>query len=42
MSSSGSPVVWTGINTFLLAEDGLIETLYATFDAPSMSRQLSA
>ncbi len=42
LSSGGSPVVWTGINTFLLTEDGLIETLYATFDAPSMTRQLEA
>ncbi len=42
LSSSGSPVVWTGINTFLLSDDGLIETLYATFDAPSMTRQLNA
>jgi steroid delta-isomerase len=42
VSSSGSSVDWTGINTFFLDGGGLIETLYAVFDADDMNRQLNA
>lgn len=41
ISPAGNPVVWTGINTYFLDDTGLIKTLYATFDAPSMSAQLT-
>jgi hypothetical protein len=42
VSASGSSVDWTGINTFFLDDHGLIETLYAVFDAADMNRQLEA
>ena len=40
VSASGGSVDWTGINTFFLDGDGLIETLYAVFDGDDMNRQL--
>jgi steroid delta-isomerase len=42
ISAAGSPVRWSGINTYHLGDDGLITTFYAVFDAEELSRQLAS
>jgi uncharacterized protein GlcG (DUF336 family)/ketosteroid isomerase-like protein len=42
ISPTGRPVRWSGVNTYLLDDDGLINTLYAVFDADALAAQLNA
>jgi len=41
ISVKGTPIRWSGINTYHLGDDGLITTFYAVFDADDLMRQLA-